>query len=85
MVAILMMPLFVVMLAVTLMFACILGAAVGAFSGWVLTHVPYLGEWVVSGLRTLGVYMKLDDLIPLGAALGFVGGFFRSVNKSNKE
>ena len=84
MAAILMMPLFVLMVVVTLVFACLLGAAVGAFTGWVLMYVPYLGEWVVSGMRTLGVYMKLDDLVSLGAALGFVGGFFRSVNNKKE-
>lgn len=56
-----------------LFFACIFGALVGAFSGWLLSLTP-LGGMVVAGFGFFGV--KVDSIVSLGAAIGFVSGFF---------
>lgn len=59
-----------------LFFWPIFGVLIGAFSGWVVGMLAPV--WVPSGLALLGVKATADQLVYLGAALGFVGGFFRS-------
>lgn len=53
----------------------ILGALMGAATGFIIGYVPVLGPLVVEGFRMIGV--QSPDLAALGAMLGFVGGFFR--------
>lgn len=62
-------------------FAPMLGVLAGAFSGWVVGMLAPV--WVPSGLALLGMKISAGDLVYLGAALGFIGGFFRSSNTNN--
>lgn len=56
----------------------------GYFAGWVLAKVfPVAGNWVVAGLNLFGFEIMLKNLPVLGAALGFVGTFFKA-NQTNK-
>lgn len=72
-----------------LLFACmiflapIFGVLVGAFSGWVVSILAPV--WVPTGLKAIGLHVEANQLVEVGAALGFAGGFFRSHLKSNKE
>jgi len=63
-------------------FFAIFGALIGAFSGWLVSMAPYLGNWVVEGFRMFGV--QNPNLVPIGAALGFVAGFFKQSGFNQK-
>lgn len=54
----------------------IMGALIGAVTGFILQYVPVLGPLVIHGFTTIGV--QNPDLVSLGAMLGFIGGFFKS-------
>ena len=54
----------------------IFGALVGAVTGWIVSLTPYLGTWVREGFAAFGV--QNPNLLAIGAALGFVAGFFKS-------
>ncbi|MBN2095129.1 MAG: hypothetical protein JW727_03720 [Candidatus Aenigmarchaeota archaeon] len=67
----------------------IAGALMGAVSGEVLDHTPYLGEAVINGFEYLGNFVSPDyasqsaealqgNLDKAGAAAGFLGGFLKS-------
>jgi hypothetical protein len=56
--------------------APVLGALFGAFTGWVLSIL--MPVWVPTGLSFIGIHVRPDQLVELGAAIGFIGGFFRS-------
>lgn len=60
----------------------IAGVLVGAFSGWVVSVLAPV--WVPSGLAALGLHIGASQLVEVGAALGFLGGFFRVARPSNK-
>lgn len=62
--------------------APIIGVLIGAFSGWVVSMLAPV--WVPSGLKYIGINIQASNLVELGAALGFIGGFFR-VDKSDKK
>lgn len=81
----LMVPVVLILTALMVMLGVILGAVIGAFSGWVVGHTPILKDLVVSGAHMLGLDVSASMLVPLGAFLGFVGGFFRAVNSNSKE
>ena len=51
----------------------VLYTVIGAFSGWVLGLTP-LGGMIIEGFGYFGV--KIDSLVNLGAALGFISAFF---------
>ncbi len=66
-----------------------LGAGVGAVCGEILDHVPYLNHAIPEGIGYLSNYIKPENvreaqntlqgnLDKVGAAMGFVGGFYRS-------
>lgn len=67
--------------AALIFFWPILGVLAGAFSGWVVGLLAPV--WVPSGLALLGIKVAAGDLVYLGAALGFIGGFFKSSNTNN--
>lgn len=69
-----------------LMLLPLLGVLFGALVGFIISCVPFAAAWVVHGLGLLGVVVSPSDLVSLGAALGFVGGFFKAVqtNSSSK-
>ncbi|PIN85718.1 MAG: hypothetical protein COV47_00680 [Candidatus Diapherotrites archaeon CG11_big_fil_rev_8_21_14_0_20_37_9] len=52
------------------------GALIGAITGWILQHIPILGDMVVRGFAQLGIANA--NLAELGATLGFIAGFFKS-------
>ncbi|VVB57482.1 Uncharacterised protein [uncultured archaeon] len=54
----------------------IFGALIGAITGWLVSIAPVLGPLVADGFRSFGV--TNPDLVAIGAALGFVAGFFKS-------
>ncbi len=54
----------------------IFGALVGAVTGFIVSLTPYLGVWVREGFMAFGV--QNPSLTAIGAALGFVAGFFKS-------
>lgn len=62
---------------IAIFFFAIIGALMGAITGFILSIVPVLGPLVVSGFAQLGV--QNADLAAIGAMLGFVAGFFKSV------
>lgn len=61
----------------------VIGVLVGAFSGWVVSVLAPV--WVTSGLGLLGIHIVATQLVELGAALGFLGGFFRVTKASVKD
>jgi hypothetical protein len=69
----------------SIMFFVLLGPAVGALAGYIIGHVPYVDMWVLNGLRLVGLNITAPDLVPLGAALGFVGGFFKTKVPAKKK
>ena len=75
-----------VLLAVAGVFALVffspmIGVLAGAFAGWVVGWLAPV--WVPSGLALLGLKVTPDQLVYLGAALGFVGGFFKASQTNN--
>lgn len=63
----------------------LLGVLFGALIGFVVSCVPFAAAWVIHGLGLLGVNVSPSDLVSLGATLGFVGGFFKSVNSNSNS
>ncbi|VVB65863.1 Uncharacterised protein [Candidatus Gugararchaeum adminiculabundum] len=61
----------------------IVGAFMGAVTGFILQYVPVLGPLVVKGFATIGV--QNPDLVALGAMLGFIGGFFKNHEQQWRE
>lgn len=66
----------VVLAAAVIFCAPIFGVLIGAFIGWVVSILAPV--WVPTGLGYLGIHVAETQLVSLGAALGFLGGFFRS-------
>ena len=54
----------------------IFGALVGAVTGFIVSIAPILGPLVMDGFHSFGV--ANPSLPAIGAALGFVAGFFKS-------
>jgi len=74
----------------------IIGSVIGALCGEILDHVPYLNNAIPEGLGYLGscisgenteteVEALKGNLDKLGAALGFIGGFFKSTFEVSKS
>lgn len=64
---------------VAIFFFAIIGALMGAITGYILHLVPVLGPLVENGLVQLGI--KNPDLTSIGAAIGFIAGFFKSAHE----
>lgn len=61
-------------------------AAGGYLTGWVLVAIfPFAGQWIVGGLGSLGIEITPEALPAIGAALGFVGSFFKSTQTNKTE
>ncbi len=64
-----------------------MGVLGGTFFGYVV-YTLGLGQWVSDGLALINLQIRPDQLSTLGAGLGFLGGFFKSVqtntNSNNK-
>jgi hypothetical protein len=61
-------------------------AAGGYLTGWVLATVfPFAGQWIIDGLGCLGTEVSLNALPIIGAALGFVGSFFKATQTNKNE
>lgn len=69
--------------AIVLIFiSAILGTAVGAFTGWILS-LFFLGDWIIAGFQVFG-YNAQGKLVVIGAMLGFLSGFIKTtVNKGD--
>ncbi|MFH1306114.1 MAG: hypothetical protein ABIH83_00450 [Candidatus Micrarchaeota archaeon] len=61
---------------VAIFFFAILGALMGAITGWIVSIVPMLGSLVKEGFATFGI--ENANLTAIGAMLGFIAGFFKS-------
>lgn len=68
--------------AMYIFIAPIIGVLAGAFVGWVTSIMAPV--WVPTGLKFVYINVTPDRLVELGAALGFLGGFFR-VNRNSKK
>jgi hypothetical protein len=64
---------------IAIFFFAIIGALMGAVTGFILHLVPVLGPLVENGLRQIGI--QNPDLPSIGAALGFIAGFFKSTQE----
>ncbi len=64
---------------IAIFFFAIIGALMGAITGYILHLVPYLGSLVENGLMQIGI--RNPDLPSIGAALGFIAGFFKSAHE----
>lgn len=62
---------------------CIAGSCLGALVGLVVGYTPYIGGMVIAGLSQLGIANA--NLVNIGAALGFIGGFIRSYTLNKSE
>lgn len=54
----------------------IIGALIGAITGWILQMTPVLGPAVKSGFSSI-FGITDPDLVSIGAMLGFIAGFFK--------
>ena len=63
---------------------CIIGTVVGGLVGWTIQITPVISTWVYLGFEALGINAQ-GHLVHIGAALGFIGGFFKSSLKVNKD
>jgi hypothetical protein len=67
---------------IAIFFFAILGALVGAVTGWLVSLTPIIGSAVTEGFMSVGV--KDPNLVSLGAMIGFIAGFFKqNVGKCN--
>lgn len=66
---------------IVIFLAPIVGVLIGAFVGWVVSIMAPV--WVPTGLGYLGIHVAETQLVALGAALGFLGGFFRITKSSD--
>lgn len=69
-----------VLIAVVLLVAPLLGACVGAFTGWVVGAV--FSDSMMHLQKLLGTQAEAYQI---GAMLGFIGGFFRSSSSSTSK
>jgi len=71
-----------VAVAFLVIISCIVGTVFGALTGWLLMWVG-IAPWVYDGFSQLGLHVT--NLWQLGAALGFVGGFFKATLETKKD
>lgn len=62
-----------VMYAVSMLVNIVLGAAIGAMGGWIVSQF-LLGNWILDGLHSLNINVARGDLYKLGSAAGFLVG-----------
>ncbi len=55
----------------------IIGALMGAITGWILSYTPILGQAVKQGFTSV-FNIQSPDLVSIGAMLGFIAGFFKN-------
>lgn len=72
-----------VLVGLLLFLAALVAALAGALTGWCVEH-SFLSQFVLGGIELLGFRLQPNQLPALGAALGFIGAFFRS-SASHKE
>lgn len=64
-------------------FAPLIGVLFGAFSGWVVGL--FFADTVLGFLARIGIDVSGLNMWQVGAALGFLGAFFRSSHTSNSS
>ncbi len=73
-----------------------IGSITGSFVGEVLDHLPYLKHAIPEGLSYLANYINPEaakqakialegNLDKVGAAMGFIGGFYKSIVSYKKD
>ena len=62
----------------------IAGAIMGAFTGFCISLVPFLRDWISTGLSIFGFNIN-GHFVELGATLGFIGGFFRATFEYSRK
>ena len=72
-----------VLVAAFIFISPIIGVLFGAFAGWIVSMLAPV--WVPTGLSYIGINVSPGNLVELGAALGFVGGFFKSSLRTEKK
>jgi len=51
----------------------------GALFGWIMANVfPFAGQWLVDGVRLLGLELNPNNLPLFTATISFIGYFFKS-------
>jgi len=68
--------------AIALFIGLVLGAFLGALSGWFLSLTP-LGNWIIEGFKVFGLDAT-GKLVDIGAMLGFVSGYFKHTISAKK-
>ncbi len=71
-------PILVLWLGFLMFLRALLGPLFGALAGFFL-GITAIGVWVSDGFMALGLTIPPGQLWLVGAALGFVGAFFRPV------
>jgi hypothetical protein len=62
--------------AVNFFINILLGVFVGGFVSW-LFSLTCIGTWICEGINIIGGKLQPENLYQLGAALGFISGFFK--------
>jgi hypothetical protein len=73
-----------ILVSMVFFFVALLTALLGALAGWSVEH-SFLAQYVLVGFDAMGWRINPGDLPALGAALGFVGAFFRSSTSTSKS
>ena len=60
----------------------IFGALMGAITGFILAHTPFLGAKVIEGFTSFGI--ENPNLTAIGSMLGFIAGFFKPIFSKNE-
>ncbi len=67
----------------TLLGNIILTIAIGIITSW-LFSLTFIGNWIAAGLSMFNFKVQPDELYKIGAAVGFVAGFFKGTFKIKK-
>lgn len=59
------------------------GPIIGFISGWIIAGI--IPEMIVAGFSKFGISIIAEDIKYIGAALGFIGGFFKASQISSKD
>lgn len=63
---------------------CLIGTVIGGLVGWVIQITPVISTWVYLGFEVLGINAQ-GHLVHIGATLGFIGSFFKSIFRNHED